>query len=444
MTPGRTRRPVGTALRRTGLAAGLVAGAGVSGAFAQGLGDATLTATLWQRMQADTNYQLDFDSPGTSYFADSGITLGYVTETSTRSFNLGVNTGLRALWEAGQPFDWTFASPTSANAGYSRQWTDAELGTSLQYRQTDLQFDPLVGDFFNDGGVVDNIDSEAGGGTERRYDASLWLALGTDSRSTYTISLDATHFSYSEETADQVARTDVIGELSWSLQLTPLLSSVVSGSFYYYEAEDAQDTEITSANLDAGFNYQLTDTLNVGASLGYSDRQEEETINGRRVTTESNQGLNGLARVSYSFEDFTVGGSLRVTDAAPETRVSGGLNVSYPLPRGQLNANVFQDYTGGSDGGEVRVSGAGIGLVRDLTLYSRFGVDFGVVYQESADNSNAGDTKRMDAGAFFSYDLTAALTADIGYQFRYLDEDDETADSHSVFFEIGRSFATRP
>ncbi len=444
MSPGRTRRPAGTALRRTGLAAGLVAGAGVTGAFAQGLGDATLTATISQRLEADTNYQLDVDSPGTSYFADTRITLGYLTETSTRSFNLGVNTGLRALWEAGQPFDWTFASPSTANLGYSRQWADAELGTTLSYRQTDLEFDPLGGDFFNDGDVVDNLDSEAGGGTERRYDGSVFLALGTDSRSTYTFSLDATHFSYSEETSDQVARSDVIGALSWSLQLTPVLSSVVSGSFYYYEADDTQETQITTGNLDAGLDYQLSETLAVGASLGYSDRQQEETINGRRVTTESDQGLNGSARVSYAFEDFTVGGNLRVTNAAPETRVSGGLNVSYPLPRGRLNANAFQSYTGGSEGDEVRVTGAGIGLVRDLTLYSRFGVDFGVAYQEDANNANSGDTTRMDAGAFFSYDLTAALTADVGYQFRYLDENDETADSHSVYFEIGRTFATRP
>jgi hypothetical protein len=188
----------------------------------------------------------------------------------------------------------------------------------------------------------------------------------------------------------------------------------------------------------------LTTNLNVGASLGLSSRIEEETINGRRVRTEDDQGLDALARVNYAFEDFTVAGNLRVTTAAPETRYSGGIRVRYPLPRGQLYASAFQNYTGGNDGQEVRVTGAGFGLVRDLTLYSRFGVDFATAYQEDANNSNQGDTTRMDAGAFFSYDLTAALTADIGYQYRYLDEDDEPADSHSVYFEIGRSFATRP
>jgi hypothetical protein len=257
-------------------------------------------------------------------------------------------------------------------------------------------------------------------------------------------SLDATHYSYSDETADQVARTEALGGLSWSLQLTPLLSSVVSGSYYYYEADDSQDTEITNGSIDAGFNYQLTNNLNVGASLGVSSRIEEETINGRRVRTEDNQGIDALARLNYAFEDFTIAGNLRVTNAAPETRLSGGLSVSYPLPRGQLYASAFQDYTGGNDGQEVRVTGAGFGLVRDLTLYSRIGVDFATAYQENAYNTGVGDTMRLDAGAFFCYDLTAALTADLGYQYRYLDEDNEPADSHSVYFEIGRTFATRP
>jgi hypothetical protein len=444
MNPGRTRRPAGTALRRTGLAAGLVAGAGVTGVFAQGLGDATLTATIWQRMQADSNYRLEPNSAGTSYFADTGITLGYLTETSTRSFVFGLNTGLRALWEAGEPFDWTFASPSSANVGYVREWADATFGTDFNYRQTNLEFDPLIGNVLDPGGPVDNIDRDTGEGIERRYDASVSLALGTDSRSAYVFSLDATHYSYSDETADQVARTEALGGLSWSLQLTPLLSSVVSGSYYYYEADDSQDTEITNGSIDAGFNYQLTNNLNVGASLGVSSRIEEETINGRRVRTEDNQGIDALARLNYAFEDFTIAGNLRVTNAAPETRLSGGLSVSYPLPRGQLYASAFQDYTGGNDGQEVRVTGAGFGLVRDLTLYSRIGVDFATAYQENANDSSLGDTKRMDAGAFFSYDLTAALTADLGYQYRYLDEFDEPADSHSVYFEIGRTFATRP
>jgi hypothetical protein len=50
----------------------------------------------------------------------------------------------------------------------------------------------------------------------------------------------------------------------------------------------------------------------------------------------------------------------------------------------------------------------------------------------------------LDVGAVFSYDLTEALTADLGYRFRYRDESPETADSHAEFFTIGRTFVTRP
>ena len=52
--------------------------------------------------------------------------------------------------------------------------------------------------------------------------------------------------------------------------------------------------------------------------------------------------------------------------------------------------------------------------------------------------------ERFDATATFSYDITEQLSADIGYRFRYREEEPDTADSHAVFFVIGRSFETRP
>ena len=112
-------------MRRGSLAALLLAGTAGGAAFAQGIAgvgpvaqaaqtltqDAdlgqSLTATISERVTADSNYQLDDPSPGTSTYADTRLVLGFANNTPTQTFALGLDTGLRALWEAEQSFDFT-------------------------------------------------------------------------------------------------------------------------------------------------------------------------------------------------------------------------------------------------------------------------------------------------------------------------------------------------
>jgi hypothetical protein len=450
MSPRRPRRPArAAALRRAGIAAGpiaaglLVCAGGVHQVVAQGLTGSTLTATISQRFEANSNYRLQDPSPGTSYFGDTRLRLGLLSETSTRQFSLGLDTGLRALWEAEQPFEFTYASPSTADVGYSQEWANAFLDTSFRYRQRRFDLDTLEVTF-DDFGIPDTIEQINRDATEHRYDAAILLALATDAPSSYTFALDATRFDYSDDDAGQSPSTTLVGSATWDLRLTPVLSTAVVASYYDYDSDDTRETEITVAEIDAGLIFQPDDNLEFGAGLGFADRQRYELRGGRRVQTENEQGPVLRANLSYDFEDFIVVGNIRVTDAAPSTRVMGDLRVDYPLPRGSLNARVFQSYTGDTEGDEVRLTGAGIGAVRDLNSAARFGIDFGVARQENQDDRSEPDIDRLDVGAVFSYDLTEALTADLGYRFRYRDESPETADSHAVFFTIGRTFVTRP
>jgi hypothetical protein len=110
-----------TTRRRTPLTLALMAGAAAAfgpGPAAGQAGDPLLTATVSQRFEVDTNFGLDDPRPGTSYFADTRLALGLLQETPTQTFALGFNTGLRALWEAEEDFDLTFASPSTATAAY--------------------------------------------------------------------------------------------------------------------------------------------------------------------------------------------------------------------------------------------------------------------------------------------------------------------------------------
>lgn len=433
-------------IRVTGLTSLLLAAGAVPATLAQEFTGPVLSATISQRFEVDSNYRLDSDSPGTSYFGDTRLALGYNSVTTTQSFSLGLNTGLRALREAdddenGDDFEFEVASPTTASLGYSQEWADAALSTSARYRQSRVDFDQLEIEF-DDFGVPDSINQISGNTTERRYDGSVQLQLATDAPSSYSFSLSATHVDYSENSDDRVARTTVSGGATWSLALTPVMSSVVSASYMRYEADDDEDTELNVAELDVGLNYAMTQYLSVGAGFGYADRRRDETIGGERVRTEDEQGPTLWGTVNYAFEDISLSGNLRISDAAPDTQISGSLQATYPLPRGSLNGRVFQSYSGGSSSGdEVRLTGASLGLTRDLTSISRVGFGVQMALQENEDDPSDPDVHRLDATATYSHDFSEVLSADIGYRFRYRDEDD-TARSHSVFFSIGRSFAT--
>jgi hypothetical protein len=195
-----------------------------------------LTATVSQRFEVDTNLGLDDPRPGTSYFTDSRLALGLLNETPTQVFSLGFDTGLRALWEAGEDFEFTFASPSAASAAYSQEWASGAIDTRLRYRQQRVDFTRPLDEFLLDPDVGEPIQPEdpgirEGRATERRYDANIDLALATDAPSSYTLGLAATSIDYSERAANRTPRDTLEGAATWSLRLTPVFAGTLSGRY---------------------------------------------------------------------------------------------------------------------------------------------------------------------------------------------------------------------
>lgn len=438
----------------------------------QGPGGVALSATLTQRVEADSNFSLDDPSPGASYFGDTRLGLGLVAQMRTGALALGFDTGVRAFFPPDEDFDLAVASPTTASAGYVREWASGSLETELRYRQTRVDFDrplddllgvdpvtgaplpagagdpdldeagdPLIGDEF--GELPDDLDDLDGETIERRYDADVTLALAQDAPSTYEFTLDATRYEYSEEATDRVPRTSLRGSAAWSLRLTPVLSSVVALRGYGFDAENATETRIRETELDAGVIYAASDVLRLTAGLGYVDRTREQTrADGTRITVEDGTGPALRAGLRYDLPAFRLDADTRVFAADPDTRVSGNLRVSYPLLRSRVNARAFRRHLGNSSGDEVRLTGASIGIERELNRVSRLGLDFSAANQVAEDADDP-DVRRFDASATLSRDITETVSADLGYRFRNRDEGPENATSHAVFFQIGRSFESR-
>jgi hypothetical protein len=407
---------------------------------------ATLTTTISQSVEADTNYGLDDPSPGTSYYGDSRVALDYLNQSPTQVFALGIDTGLRPLWEAGQDFEVVAASPSTAYFTYNQEGVDTVFDADLRARtrlvNATTRIDVLEPD---QGPVADPLDQGNVDTREQRYDADIGFVLGATSPSTYEFRLLGTAFDYENEEGTRLApNRSVEGQALWTLQFTPVFSTALFGSYFYYTADDDQDTELNIAEAEAGLVYHPSENFRIRGGLGYADRHREGTdpATGERETLQDNQGLTARADIRYIIPSFVLLGNARWSAAAPTNRLSGNLAAVYTLARGQVSGRVFQNYTGNNQGEEQRVTGAGIGLTRDINTISRVGLDFDYATQVNLDDPTEPDIDRTDLTLSYGYDFTPAITGEVGYTFRNRIEDPEDADSHRVYFVIGREFVT--
>lgn len=431
-------------MRRILLASLALAAVG-SAARSQALGDSLLTATISQSATADTNYTLDDPSPGTSYYTDTRLQLGLLSVTPTQTFELGLDTGLRALWEAEEDFDFTFASPSTATAAYAQEWANAEIDADFRYRQTDVDADQPLADFLDpDTGelVPDALDRSEVNVTQRRYDGSIDVALATDAPSSYEFSLAGTRIDYDDTSTNRSPRTTLQGDALWRLRVTPVLSAALFGSYVYYKADNDEETEIRTGELDAGVIYEPSERLRLDVGLGYADRSKKEIEDGER-TDDDRTGPVARAALRYEFEDVVVNAAARYTNAAVGSPFTGSLRAAYPLPRGEVFGRVFQRKTGAATGGEADVQGAAIGLLHEINTNSALNFDFAASRQKDQSAPIEPDITRLAFTATYSRALTEVVAANIGYRYRTFDQDPDDAHSNAVFFEIGRTFSTQ-
>lgn len=430
---------------QAGLAAGILAAAAPMAA-AQVADEAPpiFSATISQGFEIDSNYELDDESAGTTYFADTLLGLGYVRSTETSSFSLGLDTGVRALWEADQDFEFTLASPTGGEIGYVAEGASTAFDAELRYRQRRTDFTRDLGDFITDEGVLpDNLNELRGDTRELRFDADIGLELATNSPSSYALNFLGTKIDYSDDEGSTfVPRQTALVEGAWTLRVTPILSTIVAVGYYNYSADNTSETEISVGEIDAGLVYQPDENIRVRGGVGYADRKRSELVGGDRETTDANSGATLRGDFSFVQDDYTIVGDGRLTSAAPQTRFSFDLRGNYRLARGTVTGRAFNRYTTEDDGDtEVRVSGIGFGVVRDINDASRVGFDFAIARESPLDDAEDDeDTTNTSSTLSYSYDLTRVVTTEIGYGYRSEVEDPSEAQSHRVFFSIGRVF----
>lgn len=399
-----------------------------------------LIATVSQSIEANTNYRLDEDSDGTSYYGDTRLALDFLKQTETQTFGAGIDTGFRPLWEAGQDFDVVVASPSTAYLTYDQEGPDTAFDSTFRFRSSEVDDDIISLDPENPTLTLDGI----GTARQSRFDGNIGFVLGTNDPSSYEFRLRGTAVDYSdvEEGVDVTPRTSTTAEATWSLDVSPVLSTVVSATYDYDTSDDDLGTQVRTASFDAGLAYERSETFRIRGGIGYADREREQDVsfsNSTR-TTERNTGPLLRADARYITTNVTFLVNAEYTTAAPQNRLLGNLTAIYRLPRGQIAGQVFQNYSNGGGGDDERITGAGIGVTRDINTVSSVGLNAAWAEQVNLDG-NSDDIKRTTLTARYTHEITEAVTAQVGYSYRSRDQDG-SADSNEVFLVLGRTFVS--
>ena len=90
------------------------------------------------------------------------------------------------------------------------------------------------------------------------------------------------------------------------------------------------------------------------------------------------------------------------------------------------------------------MTGASIGLTRDINTVSRVGLDFAYATQVNQDNPDEPNIDRTDLTLSYGYDFTEAVSAEVGYSFRNRVEDPQNATSNRCLLRDRPRLRDRP
>ena len=192
-------------------------------------------------------------------------------------------------------------------------------------------------------------------------------------------------------TNDLVPRRSVEGQALWTLAVTPVFSTALFGSYYYYNADDDIDeTSSTSPRARPAWSTSPTRCCSSAAASAMptatARRRPRPPASGSRPRT--TPGLTARGDFRYALPGRAASPATRAGPPRRRTpRLSGSAaRPSTPCPAARSTAGSSRTTPAASGGDEERVTGAGIGLTRDLNTVSRVGLDFAYAVQVNQDD----------------------------------------------------------
>jgi hypothetical protein len=378
-------------------------------------------------LETQTNRALDPTNPGSSTAATVDLSFGLLTETRTQRFAFDMGATLRNL--NGPTNDNSgFANPF-ISADYDRSSAAARLSLSASIRETDLS---------NDGLAFDSTAAEfvfvEGTATRRATNLSARLDWRDDAPLGFGVFAQLADNSFRGGAATGIGG-DVLND---TRRLT-------LGASVRFDINDATrlDTELSWSRFEEETVANDRDTWRLTNDLTI-DQPRGNTTFGFDIT-DTEEGTRFATRVGRSIEYplGVVSGQVGLTrSASGNTFLSGALNLTRELPRGQFSMGLTRSVNSGTleDNEQLNTTFT----ARYLHELSRVAtLSFDANWAEAHVTSTGIDTINASIGATYSRELTMDWNMNFGVRHRFRDDDvTGTARSNEVFINLRRDFLT--
>ena len=405
----------------------------------------TATAPLWAQQTSETrgiqlnlgvtlgletqsNRALDPADPGRSSAATMGLSLGVLSETRTQRLSFDLGGDLRNLNGPGNVIN-GFVNPSIA-LGYDRTSAAARLSLSASLREINRANAGLI--FDEDAQTFTLVDGTA---TRRRTNLSAQLNWRDDAPLGFGVLARLDDNSYSDGVATGIDGAALNGTQRLTLGTTARLdlseASQLNIGLDYSEFK----ADGVAGSRDT---WTLTNALTIDRPDG--------ALTFSFAVTDTEDGTRVATSVGRSLE-YPLGilsGQIGVTRGVTgETFLSGGLNVTRALPRGNLSFGLARNVNSGTLQDTERVTTrATFGYQHELNALSS--LSFDVNWTELTQTGTNVDTVRASIGATYSRELTPDWNMDTGIRHRFRDSSvSGTARSNELFLNLRRDFLTR-
>lgn len=392
----------------------------------------SLTGSVSQGVEIDSNFDLDPDSPGTSARSTTSLGVTYLTETRNQSFQLSSETSIQVLNTPDDGTETEFTLP-SLTARYTREAARAQLEVGAQLRQDPVSFLRPGELAFNDDGsllVLENLDDLEGTGTRLRYgaDATLTLGVGGPQEWRTSLSFARTEFDAASSTLNDTET--YAADTEFRLRLSPVVTGVLSADAARFKSED--DTTRDTYAFGAGIDYEISPLLSANAGLGYSLLETQETGGTTRTS-----GVTADLGIGYQLRNTDLSATAGVESAANGDLVAtGAVSLSIALPDGTLNAGLDRSLSFGDDGDQVADTAARFAYTHAINSLSSGDIGLTYFLREDLDDESVDNVTRVSLGLGYQRALTERVDLSLGYTYRLLSEGDEDANSHSVSMNL--------
>lgn len=425
-------------------------------------GDRSLVGSISQQFLGDSNVQLR-RGDGASFGSITSLGLRYADERATSTFSLSGSASFSAF--TGRDNDNISGLFPSIDGGYVVRRSTRTLGFTFGARVQPVDFfqntnitvpgaPPPPGEEDPDEETPDaerNIRTDA---FRIRGNAGITYDQQVNSRESVSASLFGSFIDFTESD-DELVPSQTLGfTAGWNRTFTSKVSGGFNSTVRYFQADDVDDRRSVSIDLVPGLSWQRTPNEGYSFSLGpaFTYTEREVPLLGGGVRNEREETLSARGSASMTFTGDVSTFSAGVTQAVEPTDegvVANRTSVRLAWNRrlsstSSLNLNggaTFRTALSGDTGPDSdidRVFGrVQAGYQRSINTVSSANA---FTFYQVNDDDNI-DRGTVGLGASYSYRLTEAVNANLGYTYRL---EDSRESSHRVFLTLSRGFTLIP